>query len=90
MGDRGFGLQTGLNRQGFSAAGEADMWGGGFRVGQSGGGWTAHEQRPSQGVVLGKKGLKRKRVEQRGERSLLYSSKAAADLCMRVARSRDY
>jgi hypothetical protein len=44
--------------------------GGGFRAGQSGGGWTVHEQtmRPSEGVVSGKKGLKRKRVEQWGER----------------------
>jgi hypothetical protein len=57
-------------------------------VGQSGGGWTAHEQtmRPSEGVVLGKKGLKRKRVGQRGERGLLYSSKAAAGPCTRLAR----
>jgi hypothetical protein len=50
-----------------SSAAARPTWGGRFRAGQSGGGWTAHEQtmRPSEGVVLRKKGLKRKRVEQR-------------------------
>ena len=40
---------------------------------------------PSEGVL--EKELKRRMVEQRGERGLLYSSKAAAGPCTRLARS---
>ena len=39
---------------------------------------------PSKGVVG--KGLKRKKGQERGERGLLYSSKAAAGPCTRLAQ----
>lgn len=84
MGDWGFGLQTNCARGSSAAEGPAK---GSSRVGLCGRASTAHDEikRPSKGLVLGKKGLKRKNVEQRGEsykalQRRLASARALLDL----------